>query len=387
MSLCVAVSQRRGLILRLIALVLFGFVFVAASVHAHEIRPAVVDMQLQADGSLEAEIRLNLEAVLAGIGESHRGSDDSESAPVYNRLRSLTPSEMQREFALFQSEFLHGIVLRADGIRLQLAVQGVSVPAIGDQQLARDSVITLTGVLPAAARTLAWEWERRFGASVVRVDAGDGRELYSAYLQPGAASDDIDLRTVVAQSTGSIFGNYLVVGFGHIIPKGADHILFVIGLFLLSPSWRVLLWQVTAFTLAHTLTLALSMLGWVKMSATVVEPLIAASIVYVCIENLFHQRLTRWRTLVVFAFGLLHGLGFASVLTDVGLSPGHLVTGLSAFNLGVELGQLAVLALCFLLVGLWFRNRSWYREVIAIPASLVIALIGSYWLVERTLLA
>lgn len=387
MILCAAVSQRRGLILRLIAFVLFGFVFVAASVHAHEIRPAVVDIQLQADGSLEAEIRLNLEAVLAGIGESHRDSDDSESAPVYNRLRSLAPSEMQPEFALFQSEFLQGIVLRADGIRLQVAVRRVSIPAIGDQQLARDSVITLTGALPAAARTLAWEWERRFGASVVRVDTGDGRELYTAYLQPGAVSDDIDLRTVVAQSTGSIFGNYLVIGFQHIIPKGADHILFVIGLFLLSPSWRVLLWQVTAFTLAHSLTLALSMLGWVQMPATIVEPLIAASIVYVCIENLFHQRLTRWRTLVVFAFGLLHGLGFATVLTDVGLSPGHLVTGLIAFNLGVELGQLAVLALCFLLVGLWFRNRSWYREVIATPASLVIALVGSYWLVERTLLA
>jgi hypothetical protein len=387
MILCPAISQRYGLIRRLITLILFGFGFAAASVHAHEIRPAVVDIQLQADGSLEAEIRLNLEAVLAGIAGSHQDSDDSEGAPVYNRLRSLTPSEMQREFALFQSEFLQGIVLRADGIRLRLAVQGVSVPAIGDQQLARDSAITLSGALPAAARTLTWEWDRRFGASVVRIDAGDGRELYTAYLQPGAVSDDIDLGAVVAQSTGSIFGNYLVIGFEHIIPKGADHILFVVGLYLLSPGWRVLLWQVTAFTLAHTLTLALSKLGWVQMPATIVEPLIAASIVYVCIENLFHQRLTRWRTLVVFAFGLLHGLGFASVLTDVGLSPGHLATGLIAFNLGVELGQLAVLALCFLLVGLWFRNRSWYREVIAIPASLVIALVGSYWLVERTLLA
>jgi hypothetical protein len=124
----------------------------------------------------------------------------------------------------------------------------------------------------------------------------------------------------------------------------------------------------------------------VELPASIVEPLIAASIVYICVENLFHQRLTRWRPVVVFGFGLLHGLGFASVLTDIGLSPGNFVAGLVGFNIGVELGQLAVLAACFLLVGLWFQRRDWYRRVIAIPASLLIAGVASYWFVERTLM-
>jgi hypothetical protein len=368
------------------AVALLWFVSTAMPVAAHEIRPAVVEVLLQPDGSYQAEIRLNLEAMLAGIGASHKDSDESENAFVYNRLRRLPPADMEREFALFQADFLKGVELMGDGVRLQPRVQGLSVPAVGDIQLARDSVIKLRGQLPAEVRTLTWRWDERFGASVVRVDAANERELYTAYLQPGAGSDVIDLRGVEMQSPWAIFGNYLVIGFEHIVPKGADHILFVIGLYLLSPSWRVLLWQVTAFTLAHTITLALSTLGWVQIPATIVEPLIAASIVYVCVENLFQQRLTRWRPLVVFGFGLLHGLGFASVLSDIGLSSGHFVTGLIAFNLGVELGQLAVLAVCFMLIGLWFRHRPWYRRMIAVPASLAIALVGSYWLVERTLL-
>jgi hypothetical protein len=368
------------------AVALLWLVSTAMPVAAHEIRPAVVEVLLQPDGSYQAEIRLNLEAMLAGIGASHKDSDESENAFVYNRLRQLPPADMEREFALFQADFLKGVELMGDGVRLQPRFRGLSVPAVGDIQLARDSVIELRGQLPAEVRTLTWRWDERFGASVVRVDAANERELYTAYLQPGAGSDVIDLRGVEMQSPWAIFGNYLVIGFEHIVPKGADHILFVIGLYLLSPSWRVLLWQVTAFTLAHTITLALSTLGWVQIPATIVEPLIAASIVYVCVENLFQQRLTRWRPLVVFGFGLLHGLGFASVLSDIGLSPGHFVTGLIAFNLGVELGQLAVLAVCFMLIGLWLRHRPWYRRMIAVPASLAIALVGSYWLVERTLL-
>jgi hypothetical protein len=352
---------------------------------AHEIRPAVVDVLLQADGSYQADIRLNLEALLAGIGASHKDSDESENAAEYNRLRRLSPVNMGREFARFQADLMQGVELMGDGVRLQPEVQGLLVPAVGDIQLARDSVVTLKGELPLGVQTLTWRLDERFGANVVRVDAGDERELYTAYLQPGAGSDVINLRGVTTQSAWAIFGNYLAIGFEHIVPKGADHILFVVGLYLLSPSWRVLLWQVTAFTLAHTITLALSTLGWVQIPATIVEPLIAASIVYVCVENLFQQRLTRWRPLVVFGFGLLHGLGFASVLTDIGLSPGHFVTGLIAFNLGVELGQLTVLAACFMLIGLWFRHRPWYRRVIAIPASLAIAFVGSYWLLERTL--
>jgi len=161
----------------------------------------------------------------------------------------------------------------------------------------------------------------------------------------------------------------------------------VIGLFLLSARLAPLLWQVTSFTLAHTVTLALGITGVVTISPAIVEPLIAASIVWVCIENIFSEKMATWRPVVVFGFGLLHGLGFAGVLGEIGMPQSQFITALISFNVGVELGQLTVIAACFLAVGIWFGNKPWYRARITIPASLVIAAIGAYWFVERTFLA
>ena len=159
----------------------------------------------------------------------------------------------------------------------------------------------------------------------------------------------------------------------------------MIGLFLYAPRARPLLLQVTAFTLAHTVTLALGTLDVVRVPGSVVEPLIALSIVYVCVENIWARgrRMGAWRPAIIFAFGLLHGLGFASVFEEYGIPDGQLVPALLAFNIGVELGQITVLAACFLLVGLWFRDRDWYRSVITVPGSILIGLIGLYWVVTR----
>ena len=176
------------------------------------------------------------------------------------------------------------------------------------------------------------------------------------------------------------------VGFVHIVPKGLDHILFVLGLFFLSVRLGPLLWQISAFTVAHSITLALAAFGYVSVPAAIVEPVIAASIVFVALENLFTQGLSRWRPFVVFGFGLLHGLGFASVLGEFGLPEGAFVPALIGFNLGVEGGQVFVVACAYLAVGLWFGSKSWYKPVIANGASLVIALVGTFWVVERTLL-
>lgn len=194
----------------------------------------------------------------------------------------------------------------------------------------------------------------------------------------------------VAQETGEtifeVFENYLELGFVHIVPRGFDHILFVIGLFLLSPRLKALLWQVSAFTLAHTITLALGASGLVRLPAEVVEPLIALSILWVAVENLLTNRLHRWRIGVIFGFGLLHGFGFAGVLLEIGLSGANFYSALLAFNLGVELGQLAVIALCFLAVG-WAMKTPTYHGRIVVPCSSVIALIAVFWTLERTVLA
>jgi hypothetical protein len=181
-----------------------------------------------------------------------------------------------------------------------------------------------------------------------------------------------------------VLRQYVVLGFTHILPKGLDHIAFVLGLFLLGTALRPLLVQVTAFTLAHTITLALTIYGVVSLPSSVVEPLIAVSIVYVAVENILTPRLTPWRPVVVFAFGLLHGMGFAGVLGELGLPRSEHLTALVAFNVGVELGQLAVIGGAFLLVGLRFRRRPWYRRRVVVPASAAIALLGLYWALERT---
>ncbi|MEL7001224.1 MAG: HupE/UreJ family protein [Bacteroidota bacterium] len=175
---------------------------------------------------------------------------------------------------------------------------------------------------------------------------------------------------------------FIKAGVRHIIPKGMDHILFVLGLFFSSLILGSLLWQVTAFTLAHTITLAIAALGIVQVPGAIVEPLIALSIVWVAVENCVFKEANKWRPFIVFGFGLLHGLGFAAVLSEYGLPEGNLVPSLLAFNIGVELGQLFILFFAALFV--WFiRNKSWYRKRVQVPASLIIALVGLFWFIER----
>ena len=220
-----------------------------------------------------------------------------------------------------------------------------------------------------------------------------------AVLFPGETSYTLDLTSLAAAELGSApagavsargetgdtlrtFASFLVKGFTHVLPHGLDHLLFVLGVFLLSRQWLPLLWQVSTFTVAHSVTLALSALGVVKASASWVEPMISASIVAVAVENLFHSRYTAWRLVLVFGFGLIHGLGFAGALQDLNLPAASFVTGLVGFNFGVEGGQLAVLLLAGLAT-LWIRDPQSYRRFVVVPGSVLIGLIGAYWTVER----
>lgn len=194
------------------------------------------------------------------------------------------------------------------------------------------------------------------------------------------------LRKLNAMPWQEKFVLYTKAGFEHIVPKGLDHIVFVLGLFFSSLMLASLLWQVTAFTVAHSITLGMASVGWIYAPGDIVEPLIALSIVWIAIENCLFRQTANWRVLVVFGFGLLHGLGFASVLGEYGLPKSDFISSLLAFNIGVELGQLSVILAAFILSG-WFRRKDWYRKAIQIPISLLIGGIGLYWLVERTILA
>ena len=403
----------------LVALLALAAALASPLVRGHELRPAVADLARDGD-TLAISLRVNVEALLAGIGVEHDDTDDSPRAADYDALRALAPDALRARLDGFLPELLDGLELTApDGPRLDVRLASAELPPVGDVRVVRDSTLRLEASLGGAER-VRWRWAETFGPVIVRSASGDGPDAFSVYLLPGDTSDPLPLGRSsaadaeasaspapdAASSDGSAdageadggettrrgggvpsgtFANYVRVGFVHIVPLGLDHILFVVGLFLLAPRARPILWQVTAFTLAHSVTLALATLGLVSVPGRVVEPLIALSIVVVAVENLFAARLHRWRIAFVFAFGLLHGLGFASVLEDVGGGTGAFLTRLLAFNVGVELGQLAVVLTCFALVGYWFRDRSWYRSVVTVPGSLAIASIGLFWFVERVL--
>lgn len=195
---------------------------------------------------------------------------------------------------------------------------------------------------------------------------------------PGAGPAAVDGEESVAL-------RFVWLGFTHILPEGMDHILFVVGLFLFSTLLRPLLVQVTAFTIAHSLTLGLSLLGVISLPSRIVEPLIALSIAVVAIENIFFRKMRPSRFLVVFGFGLIHGLGFAGVLKGLGLPEGQFLKVLISFNCGVELGQLAIIVMASALTG-WMWKKPWYFRRVVVPASALIAAVGLFWFVQRLLM-
>lgn len=182
---------------------------------------------------------------------------------------------------------------------------------------------------------------------------------------------------------GEVFLYYLKMGILHIIPNGFDHILFVVSLCLLSNRIKTILWQATAFTVAHSVTLALSMKNIIVAPSPIVEPVIALSIVFVAIENILLNELKPWRFAIVFLFGLVHGLGFASALNGVGLPRNQFFSSVISFNLGVEIGQVIIILLVFGLIIFPFGRRENYKKYLVYPLSIIIAIIAGYWTVQR----
>ncbi|WP_299675224.1 HupE/UreJ family protein [uncultured Roseobacter sp.] len=351
--------------------------------HAHEIEPTIADLSVTEGGVIHLDLRINLEAFLAGVDlDAVENTNDDDAGSTYTDLRALSADALAERVPQLVSRWNAGPLASA-GVPLELRQNGLDIPNDLGPDLPRISVLRLTAAMPDEASQIEISWPVGAGALVLRQQGVE--DPYTGFLSGGETSPNIDIGGGGAASGWQAFADYIPVGFDHILPKGLDHILFVLGLFFLSTRLAPLVWQVSAFTLAHTVTLALGALGWVNVPGSIVEPLIAASIVYVAIENVFTSGLNPWRPVVIFGFGLLHGLGFASVLEDFGLPDGQFIPALIGFNIGVEIGQLTVIAIAFLLVG-WFARQSWYRSRIAVPASCVIAAVGAYWFVERVFL-
>ncbi len=218
---------------------------------------------------------------------------------------------------------------------------------------------------------------QRYSAAMIKVHWLDGgaRVYTLTASQPtvqlfGAADDPRGL--------GEIVSAYTVLGIEHIL-SGIDHLLFVAGLLFLVGFQRRLLWTITAFTVAHSLTLASAALGWLTLRSAPVEACIALSIVLVASEALRERQTLARRlpALVAFVFGLVHGLGFAGALQAIGLPQKHLVTALLTFNLGVEIGQLLAVGAVWALV-LAVRRQPWAARL-RVPLLYVIGVLAAYW--------
>lgn len=351
-------------------------VLIAQSARAHHVDLTQVGILFRTDGTYQVDLAYDANLlVVEAVGPV---LSDEERA----RLGAMTAQELSAKLDELRNTFDRRMTLRFDDVIDEAAISF-------REDDPRGRTIRLTGKVPQGAKHLVFWASRVFGTVPLTVRyEGSNVELrqileVAARSEPIPVSSDGGASSVAGHMTGAQAAlRYLVLGFEHIIPKGLDHILFVLGLYLLSTRPGPLLWQVTAFTVAHTLTLALSMYGVLSLSPSIVEPLIALSIAYVAIENLFTSKLQPWRPAVVFLFGLLHGLGFAGVLTGLGLPRGQFVTALASFNIGVELGQLAVIGIAFLAT-FWIRSQTWYRKGVVVPSSVLIAVVALYWTVER----
>lgn len=355
-------------VLLIVALLLAG----AAETASHEAERTKVTLRLSADGSFTLDVANDPMWLLLRL-ETFAGG----SVPP-----NLTPEQRDTRLAQLAEVFADRIVLFVDAHEGRASSVIYRKPAERSAPSAALAAFELRGVMPRDATRLRWLYGLvgdRYPLEIVQPDGSSTIE----WIDGTKWSDVIDLSKSFTRPTRTeIARQYLVLGYTHILPKGLDHILFVLGLFLLSPRMRPLLLQVTAFTIAHSITLGLSIYGLVSLPSLIVEPLIALSIAYVAVENLVTRELKPWRVALVFLFGLLHGLGFAGVLRELGLPRGEFVTALVSFNLGVEGGQLTVIGAAVLATAA-FMKKGWYHQRVVIPASACIALVGLYWTIAR----
>jgi len=361
--------------------------FLSGKAGAHPAQFTTLQVKISADGHFDAS--LNIDILSFALRQSSAETSNEQLESLLNGPRT----NLAKCLAEAGEHFRHEVVVRTDAGNADITSWTLPDLSQVDAVLARNlqprilmpGEIRFSGTLPPKAHTLAIRLPYLLGDTLQMQELPDG----NSRVEPVTAGLFSSMAPITLESHGkwekvTAFGRYIIVGFHHIVPEGLDHILFVLGLFLFSTRLGPLLWQISAFTVAHSITLGLALYGVVRLPSSITEPLIAASIVFVAVENIFVKDLKPWRYAVVFCFGLIHGLGFASAFANAGLPRQNFLLGLVGFNLGVEFGQLSVVAGAFLAVG-WFFHRSWYRKVITIPASSLIALIALFWTVQRVL--
>ena len=375
---------------KIIKLIIFFYLFslplFSIGAISHEIRPSIADYKIE-ENILYFDIRLNAELILSGIDASN--ITDTNSSPLsatYDDLRSLTRENLKILLIESWDDIQSKINLNINEVSTKFELVDINIEANKDFEISRDSILYLKYELDDDDEFLTFKWSENYGQIIIREinELKKEDDLYTEYLQAGLQTDKIFIRSENTQSIFKSIINYFILGIQHIIPKGLDHILFIVGLFFFSVTLRPLLIQVTMFTIAHSITLIFVSVSYINVNPLIVEPIIALSIAYVGIENIFKQYVKEYlRYIIIFFVGLLHGLGFALVLSDIGYQSSKLILNLISFNLGIEAAQIFIILFLYILLGIKFSNKKYYRYIFQVPVSLFIALVGIYWFFER----
>lgn len=376
---------------KIIKLIIFFYFFSFLTLFSigaisHEIRPSIADYKIE-ENILYFDIRLNAELILSGIDASN--ITDTNSSPLsatYDDLRSLTRENLKILLIESWDDIQSKINLNINEVSTKFELVDINIEANRDFEISRDSILYLKYELDDDDEFLTFKWSEKYGPIIIREinELKKEDDLYTEYLQAGLQTDKIFIKSENTQSIFKSIINYFILGIQHIIPKGLDHILFIVGLFFFSVTLRPLLIQVTMFTIAHSITLIFVSVSYINVNPLIVEPIIALSIAYVGIENIFKQYVKEYlRYIIIFFFGLLHGLGFALVLSDIGYQSSKLILNLISFNLGIEAAQIFIILFLYILLGIKFSNKKYYRYIFQVPVSLFIALVGIYWFFER----
>ena len=367
---------------------LFTFIFFNffLNLSAHEIKPAIVEFN-KVKNQINIVLKFNAEAFLANIDASdYKDTINFSNSIKYSELR-LLPGEILKE-KVFESrdQIINSIFIKTSKKQLNLKLVEIDVLEEKNIEKVRFTKVYLKTEIKFIETPITFSAKKIFGPLIFKnfsnIDK-DTDKPQSQWLKPGNQTSKLGILQVKTNTTNfSILGIWN--GILEIILYGFDHILFILGLFFFSHKLKPLLIQVTTFTIAHSITLIFGGLGYITISPLIIEVIIAASIIWIGFENLFRKKMKVSRLGVIFTFGLIHGLGFASMFKPKGLEGTDYYLNLLSFNIGIELGQLITLLPLIILIPL-FNRLSWYRILIAMPASIIIALFGVEMFIDRIL--
>lgn len=371
-----------------VAVFMFGLLASARHAGAHEISPAVVDINFHATKpGIEVIIKQNFEILLAGIDFKHADTDNAPQKATYEKYRLLSEPALTREIEAFLPQFIAQIRLEVDGTPAALGVTAIRIDPNPVLTTNRWTYLTLRVPGEEPPHNIRWTYGKNFGPIILRVREISDGAVKTLWVEQAQPSPVIDMAQIRNPDIWQQIRNFIWVGYVHILPLGFDHILFIIGVYFMAATLRRIVTLVTTFTIAHSLTLYLGVKSLVVLPAALVEAGIALSIAIVGVEILRKagSKTFAIKVATVFVFGLFHGLGFAGVLAESGLKEGQILVPLVAFNVGVELGQLTVIAAAHFLMAYALRGRATAVRYATVSAGVLLTVSGVVLSVTRIL--